>query len=44
MIDTSPKFYSAILTAFANRLKFKVKNLETLYLSVLIAHIFQTIW
>ena len=31
MIDTGPKFYSAILTAFAHGLKVKVKNLEILY-------------
>ena len=31
MIDTGPKFYSAILTALAHGLKVKVKNLEVLY-------------
>ena len=28
MLDTGPKFYSAILTALAHGLKVKVKNLE----------------
>ena len=31
MIDTDPKFYSAILTALTHSLKVKVKNLEILY-------------
>ena len=43
MIDTVPKFSSAIPTAHAYGLKVKVKNLEILYESVLRAHIFQAI-
>ena len=44
MIDTGQKFYSAIFIALARGLKVKVKNLEILYLSVLRAHIFKTVW
>ena len=39
MIDTGPKFYSAVLAALANDLKVTVKK-EFLYYSDLRAHIF----